>query len=176
MGIIDASKGMGSSYPLMTLYQLDDVDKQLLNLLQENARYKAIALAEEIGVSDNTIHNRMEQLEEADIITGYTTTTDYDKTGLRLFFHFSCTASISDRSEVAEKAMALPQIVEVTEVMTGHKNLHIKAVGAKDQDITDVAEELDDLALEINDEILIRTEHKQPLDYMKVLDLVDEDR
>ena len=160
----------------MEAYQLDEVDKQLLNLLQENARYKAIELAEEIGVSDNTIHNRMERLEEENIITGYTTTTNYDRTGLRLYFHFSCTARISERTGVAEKAMELPQIVEVTELMTGHENLHMKAVGAEDEDITAIAERLDDLSLEINDENLIRAEHTQSLDYVTVLERAGEEQ
>ena len=156
------------------MYSLDDIDKQLLNLLQENARYKAIDMAEEIGVSDNTIHNRMEQLEEANIITGYTASTDYDQVGLRLHFHFSCTARISERSDVAQEVMTLPQVVEVTELMTGHENLHLKAVGAEDEDITAIAEQLDNLSLEINDENLIRAEHTKPLDYVKVMDLVNE--
>lgn len=160
----------------VSTYQLDDVDRKLLDLLQENARYRAIELAEEIGVSDNTIHNRMERLEEAGVITGYTTTTDHDRVGLRLYFHFTCTTRISDRATVAEKAMALPQVVEVTELMTGHRNLHIKAVGAEDEDITAIAERLDDLALEIDDENLVRAEHLTPLDYVEVMKLVDEER
>ncbi|MFC7214666.1 Lrp/AsnC family transcriptional regulator [Saliphagus sp. GCM10025334] len=160
----------------MTEYELDDVDRRLLNLLQENARSKAIDLAEELGVSDNTVHNRMERLEEAGVITGYTTSVDYDRTGLRLYFHFSCTARISERSNVAEKALALPQITEVTELMTGQENLHIKAVGTENEDITYVAEQLDDLALEINDENLIRTEHAAPLDYVTVKELLPVER
>ncbi|MFC7232112.1 Lrp/AsnC family transcriptional regulator [Saliphagus sp. GCM10025308] len=120
---------------------LDETDRELLDLLQENARYKATSLAEEIGVSDNTVHNRMARLEEAGVITGYTTAIDYQSTGLRLSFHFTCTTRISERSAVAEEALALPQVVEVTELMTGQENLHIKAVGAKDADITHVAEQ-----------------------------------
>ncbi|QSW99012.1 Lrp/AsnC family transcriptional regulator [Haloterrigena alkaliphila] len=158
----------------MTAYELDDVDRRLLDLLQEDARYKAIELAEEIGVSDNTIHNRMDRLEEAGIITGYTATVDHDLMGLRLYFHFTCTARISARADVAEKAMAMPQILEVVELMTGHENLHIKAVGAEDEDITAIAERLDGLDLEINDENLIRTEHTKPLNHVEVLKLVDE--
>lgn len=160
----------------MTAYQLDDVDRRLLNLLQENARYTAIELAEKVDVSDNTIHNRMQRLEDAGVITGYTTTVDHRRTGLRLYFHFSCTARISDRSGVAEEAMALPQVLEVTELMTGQKNLHIKAVGAEDEDITHVAEQLDGLALEINDENLIRTEHAKPLNHIEISEMMDVER
>jgi DNA-binding Lrp family transcriptional regulator len=156
-------------------YDLDDVDRQLLELLQEDGRYAATELAERIGVSDNTIHNRMDRLEKAGVITGYMTTTDYDSTGLRLYFHFTCTASISKRSTVAEKALVLPQVVEVTELMTGQENLQIKAVGAEDEDITHVAEQLDELALEINDENLIRAEHTALLDYVEVSELLDDE-
>ncbi|WP_436927964.1 Lrp/AsnC family transcriptional regulator [Halosimplex amylolyticum] len=156
----------------MADYDLDDVDRQLLNKLQENARYTAIELAESIGVSDNTVHNRMERLEEAGVITGYTTAIDHDRTGLGLYFHFSCTTRISERAGVAAAAMEIPAVLEVTELMTGHENLHIKAVGRIDEDITRIAERLDDLSLEINDENLIRTEHEQPLDYVAVAEFV----
>lgn len=152
----------------MTTYELDDVDKRLLALLQENARYTALELADQVGVSDNTVHNRMARLEEADVIRGYSTTIDHDQVGLDLYFLFTCTVRISDRTDVAEQALALPGVIEVTELMTGEHNLLIKAIGAKDEDITQVAEQVDDLKLEINDETLIRTEHAKPLDYIEL--------
>ena len=152
----------------MTTYELDDVDKRLLVLLQENARYTALELADRVGVSDNTIHNRMARLEDADVITGYAATVDHDRVGLDLYFLFTCTVRISDRSDVAKQALALPGVLEVTELMTGEHNLLIKAVGARDDDITRVAEKVDDLKLEINDETLIRTEHAKPLDYIEI--------
>ncbi|QLD89458.1 Lrp/AsnC family transcriptional regulator [Natronomonas salina] len=157
----------------MSTYELDDVDRQLLNLLQRDARYSAIELAEQIGVSDNTVHNRMDRLQEAGVLTGYTTSLDLDRVGLRLYFHFTCTASISERSTVAEQAMELPQVLEVTELMTGQENLQIKAVGVQDDDITHVAEQLDDLDLTINDENLIREEHVQPIDLVELGEMLD---
>ena len=60
--------------------------------------------------------------------------------------------------------MALPQVVEVIELMTGHENLHIEAVGAEDEDIAAIAEQLDGLSLEINDENRIRTAQTKPFD------------
>jgi DNA-binding Lrp family transcriptional regulator len=121
-------------------YELDDVDKQLLGLLQENSRYTALELAERVGVSDNTVHNRMDRLEEADVITGYTTTVDNARIGLKLHFLFICTARISKRSSVAQEILASPEVVEVTELMTGERNLLVKVIGAGDDDITRIAE------------------------------------
>ena len=156
----------------MTTYRIDDVDRQILNLLQKDARYTAIELAERVGVSDNTIHNRMGRLEEEGVITGYTARVDHNRTGLSLFFLFICTARVSERSDVADAVLALPQVVEVTEVMSGEENLLVKVYGAEDEDITHVAEELDGLALRVNDEKLIKVEHSQPLDYVEVEDIV----
>ena len=147
---------------------LDDVDRQLLTLLQENARYTAVELAERLGVSDNTVHNRLGSLEEAGIVTGYAASIPPTEVGLDFYFMFLCTARISDRGAVAERALELAEIVEVTELMTGQRNLHIKAVGSEHDDITRIAQQLDDLELEVNDEFLIRDEHEQALDFNAV--------
>jgi DNA-binding Lrp family transcriptional regulator len=148
--------------------ELDDIDRQLLDLVQANARYKAIGLASEVGVSDNTIHNRMSRLEEAGIITGYTTELDYDRLGLTFYFHFTCTTRISERAAVADRVMEIPEVVNVTELMTGHENLLVKAVGAVDEEITRIAEQIDKLQVEINDENLIRAEHSKPIDFSEI--------
>lgn len=158
----------------MTAYDLDDVDRQLLNLLQENARHTALELADEVGVSDNTVHNRMARMEEAGVITGYTTTVDNDRAGLTLYFQFTCTTRISERAEMAEQVMAIPAVLEVTELMTGQENLHVKAVGAEDEHITRIAETIDELDVEINDENLIREEHTNALDYVKIAEFDDD--
>jgi len=159
----------------VSTYRLDDVDKKLLTLLQEDARYTALALAEEVGVSDNTIHNRMDRLEEAGVITGYEAAIDYDRVGLNLYFQFACTANINERRDVAERAMEIPEVLEVTELMTGHRNLQIKVVASRDEDITTIAEQVDQLALEINDENLVRAEHSKPLDFEKITVLHEDE-
>ncbi|WP_336345304.1 Lrp/AsnC family transcriptional regulator [Halalkalicoccus ordinarius] len=159
----------------MDPYQLDDVDERLLSLLQENGRYTATDLAERIGVSDNTVHNRMRRLEEAGVITGYTATIDHKRTELSLYFLFTCTVRISRRSEMANEALAIPRVLEVTELMTGERNLLIKVVGAKDVEISRTAERLDELGIEVNDEDLIRAEHAVSLDYVRLRGLDSEE-
>ena len=114
-------------------------------------------------------------MEEAGVITGYTTTVDNDRAGLTLYFQFTCTTRISERAEMAEEVMAIPAVLEVTELMTGQENLHVKAVGAEDEHITRIAEAIDQLDVEINDENLIREEHTNPLDYVKIAEFADDD-
>ena len=48
------------------------------------------------------------------------------------------------------------------------RSLLVKAVGTVDEDITDLATKLDQLDLEINDENMIRAEHKQPFELSEI--------
>lgn len=158
----------------METHSLDAIDAQLLDLLQENARATAVELAEEIGVSDNTIHNRIDQLEAAGVLEGYSAIVNHDATDINLTWLFICTARISDRGTVATNVLTLPGVREVSELMTGQRNLHVKAVGAEKQDATRLAGQLDNLNLEINDEILLRDEHSTQPNYTEINDVDNE--
>ncbi|CAG9174353.1 Lrp/AsnC family transcriptional regulator [Cupriavidus respiraculi] len=51
---------------------MDDIDRQLLALLRDNARTPATALAKSLRVSRATVQNRIDKLEQAGLIVGYT--------------------------------------------------------------------------------------------------------
>ncbi|WP_233809614.1 Lrp/AsnC family transcriptional regulator [Paraburkholderia sp. HP33-1] len=51
---------------------LDDVDRQLIALLRDNARLSVVALAKELRVARATVQNRLARLESGGVIVGYT--------------------------------------------------------------------------------------------------------
>jgi DNA-binding Lrp family transcriptional regulator len=51
---------------------MDDIDRQLISLLRENARLPVAALAKKLKVARGTVQNRMARLEADGIIVGYT--------------------------------------------------------------------------------------------------------
>ena len=51
---------------------MDDLDRQLLSLLRDNARTAVAALAKKLGVARGTIQNRLAKLEMEGVIVGYT--------------------------------------------------------------------------------------------------------
>ncbi|AZY50765.1 Lrp/AsnC family transcriptional regulator [Bordetella avium] len=51
---------------------LDPLDRRLIALLRTDARLPTAALAKQLAVSRGTIQNRMQRLERAGVITGYT--------------------------------------------------------------------------------------------------------
>lgn len=142
---------------------LDEVDRHILHLLQDNARATVTDIANEVGVSGNTVRNRMEELEEQDIITGYSADINYKEAGLDLHFAFTCTARISEREEITKQALEIDGVIEVREFMTGQANIYIEGVGTDTEDITRVAHEVDDLGAEIDVEKLIRNDFSKSL-------------
>ena len=137
---------------------LDDVDRQILHQLQDNARNNVTDIANEVGVSGNTVRNRMEQLEENGIIKGYSVDIDYKEAGLDLHFAFTCTSPISKREELARDILEIPGVIEVREFMTGQENIYLEALGTDAEDITRIAHEIDGLGAEIHIEKLIRND------------------
>ncbi|MCO7564322.1 Lrp/AsnC family transcriptional regulator [Pseudomonas sp. S 311-6] len=50
---------------------LDEIDRQLIALLQINARESVATLARHLGIARTTVNSRLARLEKAKVITGY---------------------------------------------------------------------------------------------------------
>src|SRR5665811_2567726 len=64
--------------------QLDNYDRQILRVLQEDGRISNQDLAERIGLSPSPCLRRLRTLEESGLITGYRALLDAKKLGLSL--------------------------------------------------------------------------------------------
>lgn len=145
--------------------QLDRIDERIVYALQRDARDSTTTeIADRVGVSSSTVRNRIEQLESDGILTGYRAIVDYEEAGFPLQVLMVCTAPIADRGELARRALEVPGVVNVRELMVGEKNVRAEAVGESNDDLTRIATALSDLGLEISEEILIRQEHYRPLE------------
>ncbi|RDZ26307.1 Lrp/AsnC family transcriptional regulator [Lysobacter silvisoli] len=51
---------------------LDAIDRQLIALLQDNARLSTVALAKAVGLSRSSVQERLQRLESAGVIAQYT--------------------------------------------------------------------------------------------------------
>ncbi len=54
-----------------SLNQLDATDRELLSLLQTNARESVTTLAKKLGIARTTVLARLKRLEDGGVITGY---------------------------------------------------------------------------------------------------------
>ena len=60
---------------------IDKVDRQIVSLLQENARLSNAALAEKVGLTTSTVHARVKKLEKKGVIKGYVAVVDAETLG-----------------------------------------------------------------------------------------------
>jgi DNA-binding Lrp family transcriptional regulator len=145
---------------------LDEVDRAILQLLQRDARNKtAVDIAAAIGVTDSTVRNRIEKLEEEGIIEGYAPLINYENGGFQLQVRFTCGARIVERERLAEEALDIVGVVEVREMMTGTENIEVTAVAPQADDLTRIALALDDLGLDVESEELIRHRYVRPFNH-----------
>ena len=63
---------------------MDDIDRKIIRLLQEDARKSFNKIAESLGIAVGTAYNRVKNLEDKDILKGYTIMLDSAKLGYGL--------------------------------------------------------------------------------------------
>ncbi|MDD5794013.1 Lrp/AsnC family transcriptional regulator [Clostridium sp. HCP1S3_B4] len=83
---------------------MDKIDLKLIKLLQENARYPLKHLAEQVYLSTPAVSSRIEKLEQAGVIQGYSVKVNKLKLG------FNITAFINLEVDPKEKSVFYPFI------------------------------------------------------------------
>lgn len=63
---------------------IDDLDRQILTLLQKDARLSYREIAKELRIAVGTVYNRIKRLEEEGVIKGFYPKLDYEKLGYGL--------------------------------------------------------------------------------------------
>lgn len=64
-----------------TPIEIDELDKKIINKLLEDGRMSFRKIAEAVDSTPATVINRVERLEEEDVITGYGANVDYKRLG-----------------------------------------------------------------------------------------------
>lgn len=147
---------------------LDNVDRGILHLLQVDARNTtAQEIAEKTGVSATTVRNRVDELEEDGIITGYHPAIDYEAAGLPLEMIFIITAPPTERSEYVEKLLDIKGIVDVRETITARRNIYAQVVGTSKSDVTRLTDAIHDLGLDIESSEMMKEQRVQPFDHFQ---------
>ena len=110
---------------------LDKIDRQILALLQENARMSNLELAESVNLSPTPCARRVKQLEDTGVITGYSVTTDPIKLGYQLsvYIAISMDKHTAERfSNFEKKLREFPEVVSCSIVTGRSEDYLIKAL------------------------------------------------
>ena len=92
---------------------LDQVDRDILSMLQQDGRASASHIAQEIGMSIPAVTDRIKKLQESDVIMGFTAILDHRKVGLDVCaFITVISESSSHYSEVVREANNTAEVVQ----------------------------------------------------------------
>ncbi|NIB44332.1 Lrp/AsnC family transcriptional regulator [Pseudomaricurvus alkylphenolicus] len=116
--------------------KLDRYDRQILEVLQNDARLSNQDLADRIGLSPSPCLRRVKRLEEIGLINGYRAMLNARSLGLKLmaFIHISMDRHTPDRFELFEShVLELPEVLEC-HLITGQDADYMLKVIVEDMD------------------------------------------
>lgn len=113
------------------MLELDELDRKILAILQEDGRASHVNIARQLGVGHTRVRDRILKMEEAEVIAGYQVVLNPVKLG----HDVECVVQleVDQRLDFEQLAQQLLQIDEVVEVinLTGPVDAHVR-VWAKD--------------------------------------------
>ncbi|MEP7021929.1 MAG: Lrp/AsnC family transcriptional regulator [Pseudonocardiales bacterium] len=92
------------------LAPLDDTDHRIVDALREDGRLSMRALAERLHISRANAYTRVERLQGAGVITGYTAVIDPQRYGYGLSAYVYLKISQHSWKTVREQVMAIPEV------------------------------------------------------------------
>jgi DNA-binding Lrp family transcriptional regulator len=138
--------------------KIDNINKKILYLLQQDARKTYKEIAAELKRSETTIRDRIKAMERTGIIQGYTALIDKISLGLNFFaIIFFNPMSSSDLDDITQKIKKVKNVLRVYQISGEHRlaifmvapsykelkeiiRLQLLPLGLKDEEILTVLE------------------------------------
>lgn len=112
---------------------LDDLDRQILRLLQEDAKQTYGEIGNKLDVAHSTVYDRIQKMEQGGFITKYEVIVDTEKMGIPLITaHMIITTDPKATENIAKKLAEYSQVLEVATSFSEELVITAKVV-AKDQ-------------------------------------------
>jgi Lrp/AsnC family leucine-responsive transcriptional regulator len=93
---------------------IDDIDRKILNILQDDARTPNVEIARRVGMAPSAVLERIRKLEERGVITAYTARIDPAAAQLGLLAFVFVRSNEGVRAQRTERALAgIPEVLEV---------------------------------------------------------------
>lgn len=128
----------------MYLDLLDALDRSILTLLVENARYSYSEIGEKVGISRVAVKARIDALEKKGIIEEYTTVINPQRISGAVSYYFEIEAAPARLQEVIGRLNSNETITQIYR-MTGEGSLHVHAVASSQDELESLLREIDAL-------------------------------
>ena len=105
---------------------MDEVDRKIIRLLQEDARKSFNKIADSLGIAVGTAYNRVKNMEDMGILKGYTVMLDSAKLGYNLTALILIQADGRYLPEVEKDLAKIDEIISIYDV-TGDYDIAVIA-------------------------------------------------
>jgi Lrp/AsnC family transcriptional regulator for asnA, asnC and gidA len=92
---------------------LDEIDKNILRILQANARTSYREIQDKLGISIGTIHNRISKLKESKVVEGYTLRLNNEKLGYKLSFLIRINIDGKHTEQELKELTKIPEVCSI---------------------------------------------------------------
>ena len=104
---------------------MDHIDREILQILQHNARTSLKTIAEKTFLSSPAVSARIEKLEKDNVITGYQAQVNPMKLGYHIIAFINLNVMPEDKQKFYKYAESIPNILECSSV-TGEYSVMMK--------------------------------------------------
>ena len=129
----------------MSTPQLDDLDRQLIDILSQDARGSNRKIAADLGVTEGTVRGRIKRLQQERLIA-FTAITGFSLSNHAKLAFIGVQAEVGKVREVAKEIAELPL---VTSVMIAMGQFNVLAISVFDE-LENLVENASDRILAIN--------------------------
>ena len=110
------------------MYETDEIDRQIIELLQQDGRMAIQEIASQVSITSSAVRKRIQRLEDANIMR-IVAVTDFNAAGFDLLLAIAIEVENRGSEEVANELAELPQVFSVN-LTTGVHDIDI-LVGVK---------------------------------------------
>ncbi len=104
---------------------MDSIDREIISLLQQNARMPLKTLAGEVHLSSPAVSARIERLEAEGIIEGYTVSLNHEKLGYPIIAYINLDLDPTDKVRLYPYVDKCPNVLECS-CVTGQYSILLK--------------------------------------------------
>lgn len=117
---------------------IDGLNQKILEILEKDGRKTYAEIAAELKRSESTVRDRIQRLERAGVILGYTAVIDKKFLGYQVEALVLC--NVADPAEVRRAVDALSRIENVIHVylVSGERRIAIRVIARDNRDIEDL--------------------------------------
>ncbi len=110
---------------------IDSIDQKIIEVLQQNSRASFVEIGKKISLSASSVRERIQKLEELEIIKAYSLKLDHSKMGFGLEVFIMIKLFSGKLKSFIGAIDSFPEIKRASRI-TGSHNIHMKVV-LKDQ-------------------------------------------